>query len=148
MTTAASPYSSPYHRMAMFSGMNLLICNIGTGSNGTANTGDVVVIPFVQYKPIEDGLTSSASAVKDWVEYPWPGAVFGSANGALNLNVVNDLHPTTVKRHIFHDVDYLYMATPTQIEACLLANVKTTYSAPGTTDSTAGATYQWMAGAD
>jgi len=32
----------------MFSGMNLLICQVGVGA-GTATVGDVVVVPFLQY---------------------------------------------------------------------------------------------------
>jgi len=42
----------------MFSGMNMMICNLGTGA-GTATVGDVIVVPFLQYDASTDIGTGS-----------------------------------------------------------------------------------------
>jgi len=37
----------------MFSGMNMLICQIGV-TPGTATVGDVIVVPFLQFSANDD----------------------------------------------------------------------------------------------
>jgi hypothetical protein len=46
-------HSDAYERMRMFSGMNMLICQVGVAA-GDADNGDVMVVPFLQYDASTD----------------------------------------------------------------------------------------------
>ena len=46
-------HTDPYERMRMFSGMNMLICQVGVAA-GDADNGDVMVVPFLQYDASTD----------------------------------------------------------------------------------------------
>ena len=53
--------TDPYERMRMFSGMNMMICQIGITA-GTATVGDVIVVPFLQY----DASADLGTGTNDW----------------------------------------------------------------------------------
>jgi len=112
----------------MFSGMNMLICQIGVGA-GTTTVGDIIVVPFLQYDASTD-LGTGTNDWQVWANFPKPGMSMGSAQNANNELTGSDPQAERVSED-----SYLYAATPDQVVACL---------ALASTDDT----YQFVAGAD